>query len=405
MSLLDPKTLEVPCLLTMSNRLGFRTSSCLNKQDNTKFFYLAQFDIEQMKFTVKRVANPLSTADISYLENHGIEGFDASDAPRKIEKQDNFFQKYAKATAENDFTAMAQAFLELDDYMAHPKDGSDRYEALPDEYLSAEKHLLGAFHIRKYLIEHGSIAGRVNPATRKSTVYMLGDLANDAFSPIILTDIIPQEWHYATRRINAMTPPAYIHLRTPYDSYALGDTDSWENVEAVKPLRLDIKQVIAEAQMKAQNMAAMDAIKNNAEAVTTHMPAKSRLSATEQAYLMEALLTEPGDITVNAPKWLKIMKKEQGFTLSPADLKDRNGPLGVLFYQAIERGKIKYGFEALPALLNHFNEHGYYTTMRDIESTKLRGKTLIDYMRAAATQGISAPYDVVNSPLTRALRP
>jgi hypothetical protein len=405
MSLIDPKELEIPSLMTMSNRLCFRTSSCLDKQDHSKFFYLAQYDLNDGKFSVRRVANPLCAADIEYLESHGIEGFEVSEAAREIKKQDDFFRNYANAGGETNFTAMANAFLELDDYMVHPKDGSKSFVALPEDYIKAETELLGAFHIRKYIIEHGSIASRVNPATRKSEIHMLGDLAKNAFSPIILTDLKPEEWHYATRRVNSMTPPAPIYLRTPYDALPLADTDSWKSFEPIMPLRIDVKKIIAEATTKAQNIAAMEALENASDEAAAQMPQKSRLSTSQQAFIMEALLTEDGDIAAIAPKWLETLKKDQDFILAPSDLKDKNGPLGTLFYMAVHKGKVRYGFEALPALLNHFNAHGFYTTLRDIEATKLRGKTLMDYMRKASEQGISAPFDVVNSPLTRGLRP
>jgi len=136
-----------------------------------------------------------------------------------------------------------------------------------------------------------------------------------------------------------------------------------------------------------------------------HRPAKvkSRLSTNQQQWVFTALLSEKGMVNDNVENWLKLLKEEHEFVLSPSDLADGNGPLGALFYRVALDDKQKYAFEALPKLLVHFNKYGKSIPITHFHESKMNGYSLVDHIRAAAKTGITSPHDTLHSPLTRGL--
>jgi len=132
---------------------------------------------------------------------------------------------------------------------------------------------------------------------------------------------------------------------------------------------------------------------------------KATLSQQEQKWIFTALLSEAIDqvhsrsgygraslrlkertIEALTPQWLQLMKDHYDHDLRLSDLADSNGPLGCLLYASVGERANKYAFEAMPALIDHFEKQGTPIPASYLTQTSLDGVTLHDRILEAGKE-------------------
>lgn len=391
--------MDLSTTITLGQRLAFRTASAIDRINNTQYFYVAHFNPETGSYEKRKAEYPLTQAEVDLLKKHEIKGLKATSDEKRLNIDNRFARAVEKGFRNTGFLEMAEELLYFDD---EAQIGYKSCIALPEELQQKEREILGTFHIRRYLIEEGFIATKPDfNIVNKSVIIPLEELRNNAFDPRIVTDLDAQEWLFAGQRVSNITPADPIYVLNPYDDISLTKLDDFLKNQPVSPQKTDRDSILGNMQAVAQQTAE-ERQRQEEEAAQNAQPT---LSAKEQNWIFTALLSEAIDqvhsrrgygyegrmlkertVEKLTPEWLKLMKEHYHHDLQLTDLADANGPLGCLLYASVGEYGNKYAFEALPVLIDYFEDQGTPIPVGYLTQTSLGGVTLYERIRAAGDE-------------------
>ncbi len=399
---------DVSGTMTIGSGLAFRTLSGIAPQSNALMFHVANYNPDNGTYEHRRVFHPLTTEDIDIIKAHGYEDLPRSalkpaapDARTEIDSR--FIYPNPKPEQLVGFRQMLQDVLAADDNLRTVSyfDVNERIFPLPESLRAKEREVLGTFYVRDYIIAEGLIASLPRNIEVTSRIYDIQQLMRNGFDPRPETELDPQEWEYARQYMLGQEKPKPVYVQKPYEKAPLGGREAMPDRRPVHPGLANKNQLAVTFANKKSSDQKQLAV--NAPDVPFVRPTLNRRD--REDYVL-ALLEMDGPVSLAAPKWLNFLDKHcDGLKLS--DLADENGPLGTLFYychdeettRGLNKDTRKWAMEALPVLLDYFEQKQAHIPLEYFTATKLGRINLLEGLVALSKGlGISRPLEAISGP-------